>query len=266
NLGLPRLGVVGAGWATFVSRVFMALAMIGWVLLHQGKELRRTSFAPEWVRFRRLFDLGVPAAFQITLELGLFAVATGLAGRLDPASLAAHQVAITVASTTFMVPLGVSSAAAVRVGRAVGRHDPEAIARSGWTAILLGVSFMATAMLTLLLVPRHIIGLFTADGDVLSVGISLLRVAAFFQLFDGLQVVTIGVLRGLGDTRTPMFASLAGYWVLGLPVGYTLTFTLDRGVSGLWVGMLVGLASVGAVLLGVWVRRLRKLTSSGMAR
>lgn len=266
NLGLPRLGVVGAGWATFVSRVFMALAMIGWVLLHQGKELRRTSFAPEWVRFRRLFDLGVPAAFQITLELGLFAVATGLAGRLDPASLAAHQVAITVASTTFMVPLGVSSAAAVRVGRAVGRHDPEAIARSGWTAILLGVSFMATAMLTLLLVPRHIIGLFTADGDVLSVGISLLRVAAFFQLFDGLQVVTIGVLRGLGDTRTPMFASLAGYWILGLPVGYTLTFTLDRGVSGLWVGMLVGLASVGAVLLAVWVRRLRKLASSSRPR
>ncbi|HXV64125.1 MAG TPA: MATE family efflux transporter, partial [Vicinamibacteria bacterium] len=170
NLGLPRLGVVGAGWATFVSRAFMALAMIGCVLFHQGKELRGTSFAPEWSRFRRLFDLGIPAAFQITLELGLFAVATGLAGRLDPASLAAHQVAITVASTTFMVPLGVSSAAAVRVGRASGRHDPAAIARSGWTAILLGVSFMATAMLTLLLLPRQIIGLFTADGDVLSVG------------------------------------------------------------------------------------------------
>jgi len=206
---------------------------------------------------RRLLSLGLPAAFQITLEMGLFSVATVLAGRLDAASLAAHQIALSVAATTFMVPLGVSSAAAVLVGHAVGARDRDAVARGGWMSIALGVGFMFMAMLTLFLFPRQIIGLFTNDASVLSVGVSLLYVAAFFQLFDGLQVVTTGVLRGIGDTRTPMVVALFGYWVLGLPTGYVLCFTLGYGVAGLWVGMLVGLFVVGVVLLGVWIRHLR---------
>lgn len=118
---------------------------------------------------------------------------------------------------------------------------------------------MGLAAITLFLFPKQIIGLFTSDADVLAVGVSLLYVAAFFQLFDGLQVVTAGVLRGLGDTRTPMVAGLFGYWLLGLPTGYLLCFRFERGVSGLWIGLLVGLVAVGLVLLAVWARRLKRL-------
>jgi MATE family multidrug resistance protein len=260
KLGLPALGVVGAAWATFLSRCFMATALLVSIVyfdrLHD-RLLFRVPLSIEWARLRRLLHLGVPAALQITLEVGLFSMATALAGRLPAASLAAHQIAMTVASTTFMVPYGIAAAAAVRVGYAVGRHDPAGVERSGWTAIGLGVSFMASAALCLFLFPRAIIAFFTTDVSVLGVGVSLLSVAALFQLFDGLQVVSIGVLRGLGDTRTPMFAALVGYWVLGLPSGYALAFPLGFGVSGLWVGMLVGLFAVGVGLLGVWLRRTR---------
>jgi MATE family, multidrug efflux pump len=261
KLGLPELGVAGAGWATFVSRVFMASALLGCIIYYDRRGARKLFRVPlgiETARLKRLLDLGLPAAFQISLEMGLFSVATALAGRFDAASLAAHQIAITVAATTFMVPLGISSAAAVRVGYAVGRRDPEAVERAGWMAIVLGVGFMATAATCLFVFPRAIVSFFTTDASVLGVGVSLLFVAAFFQLFDGLQVVTIGVLRGLGDTRTPMLAALVGYWFLGLPAGCLLAFPMGLGVQGLWVGMLVGLFSVGVGLLAVWVRRLRR--------
>jgi MATE family multidrug resistance protein len=254
------MGVAGAAWATFLSRVFMAGFLLVAVLYYDRKgprQLLPLPFAVEWPRLRRLLDLGIPAALQITLEVGLFSAATALAAGLDAASLAAHQIAITVASTTFMVPYGVASAAAVRVGQAVGRRDPDGVVRAGWMAIAIGVGFMGSAALALWIVPGPIIGFFTTDPGVLAVGVSLLSVAALFQLFDGLQVVTIGVLRGLGDTRTPMFAGLIGYWVLALPAGWALAFPIGLGVRGLWFGMLVGLFAVGVSLLAVWVRRLR---------
>ncbi len=260
--GLPALGVVGAGWATFSSRTFMAVVLLGaivWFEKKEGHGLFETSFRFEWSRFRDLFALGLPAALHITLEMGLFSVATALASRLDAASLAAHQIALSVAATTFMVPLGVSSAGAIRVGLAMGAGDRDGVRHGGWLAIVLGVGFMALAALTLFVFPGPIINLFTGDANVLAVGVSLLYVAGFFQLFDGLQVVTAGILRGLGDTRTPMVAGLVGYWILGLPAGYWLCFGLGWGVSGLWVGMLVGLTTVGVVLLAVWMRRLSLL-------
>jgi len=260
--GLPELGVTGAGWATFASRTFMAVVLLVAIVYFEWKEklgLFETSFGIDRTLIRELFALGLPAAFHITLEMGLFSVATALAGRLDAASLAAHQIALSVAATTFMVPLGISSAGAVRVGHAVGASDFEGISARGWMTIFLGVGSMSLAMMTLFLFPSLIIGLFTSDPAVLEVGVSLLFVAAFFQLFDGLQVATSGVLRGLSDTRTPMLAGFVGYWLLGLPTGYMLCFVLGRGVVGLWVGMLVGLATVGVVLLIVWTRRLRHL-------
>lgn len=263
KLGFPELGVVGAGWATFVSRTFLAAALLGCILYYEWRARRglfRTPLGLEWHRVRRLLGLGLPAAFQVTLEMGLFTVATALASRLDAASLAAHQVALAVASTTFMVPLGISSAAAVRVGHAVGRRDAPGVALSGWMAILLGVSFMSVSMLTLFTIPETIISWFTDEEAVLAVGVTLLYVAALFQLFDGLQVVATGALRGLGDTRTPMTVSAVGFWMLGLPTGYYLCFPAGYGVSGLWVGMLVGLFIVGGVLLWVWGYRLRRLT------
>ncbi len=210
-------------------------------------------------QMRQLLALGLPAASQVTLEVGVFAAATALAGRLPPAALAAHQIAVNLASLTFMVPLGIASAGAVRVGHAVGRRDALGAARSGWTAILFGVSFMSLAAAAFLLIPRALIGAFTSDPTVVSIGVSLLFVAALFQLFDGVQAVSTGALRGLGDTRTPMLWNLAGHWFIGLPLGYTLCFALGFGVIGLWWGLSTGLIICGIALVTVWARSVRHL-------
>lgn len=256
--GIPALGVAGAAWATVLSR----LVMMGWlvaVILRRERGRRPglfdTPFQIEWRRLRILLGLGLPAAAQLSLEVGVFAAATALAGRLPASALAAHQIAINIAALTFMVPLGVSSAGAVRVGHAVGRGDPEGLRRSGWTAIGLGAAFMCGSATLFVLAPRWLIGAFTDDAAVLAIGSTLLLVAAVFQLFDGIQVVSTGVLRGLGDTRTPMLWNLAGHWFLGLPLGYWLCFTAGFGVVGLWMGLSTGLIVCGVALLAVWIRR-----------
>ena len=263
HFGAPAMGVRGAAWATVLSRV----AMAGFLLLvivyrEQGRRpgLFETSLRLEAAWIRRLLALGVPAAAQITLEVGVFAAATALAGRLAPAALAAHQIAINIAAFTFMVPLGVASAGAVRVGHAVGRRDPSGAARSGWTALLFGAAFMSGSAAAFVLVPDVLIGAFTRDAGVLAVGVSLLGVAAVFQLFDGLQAVATGVLRGLGDTRTPMFWNLAGHWIVGLPLGYFLCFRAGVGVIGLWWGLSTGLIICGVALLTAWSRQVGKAT------
>lgn len=255
HLGLPALGAEGAGWATTISRLYMALVLLWFTLRHDrrsGGALRRTPVHLEWARLAELVRLGVPAALQRVLEVGVFAAATVLAGRLDAAALAAHQIALSLASFTFMVPLGVSGAAAVRVGQALGRGERAAAARAGWTALLLGALFMLGAGLTFIGAPRVMVRIFTSAPAVIDIGVSLLAVAALFQLFDGLQVVANGALRGLGDTRTPMIANLLGHWLLGLPVGYALCFWWGLGVVGLWVGLSVGLIAVALALVRIW--------------
>jgi len=267
HLGAPALGVSGAAWATVISRSWMALflfAVIAWPW--RGERLEaRPRLVPEPARLLRLARLGLPAALQLTLEIGVFAAATALAARLDAVSLAAHQIALTAASITFMVPLGVSSAGAVRVGQAVGRRDALGAAAAGWTALLAGTAFMALAALVFALLGALLVAAFTADAVVIALGARLLLVAAAFQLFDGLQVVATGILRGLGDTRTPMLCNLVGHWCLGLPLAWVLCFPGGWGVLGLWVGLSAGLIAVGAVLLWVWARRVRGLRSSGPA-
>jgi multidrug resistance protein, MATE family len=258
RLGAPAMGVRGSAWATVCARVVMAGVLLGVILYREhGRRpgLFETSLRIEPSRMRQLLALGLPAAGQVTLEVGVFAAATALAGRLAPASLAAHQIAINLAAFTFMVPLGVASAGAVRVGQAVGRRDPAGAARSGWTAILFGALFMSSAAAAFLIVPRTLIGAFTSDASVVAIGVSLLFVGAVFQLFDGLQGVATGVLRGLGDTRSPMLWNLAGHWFIGLPLGYTLCFGAGLGVIGLWWGLSVGLIICGIALISVWSRR-----------
>ena len=207
----------------------------------------------------RLIQLGLPASLQITMEVGVFGAATALAGKLTPIALASHHIALNAASFTFMVPLGIASAGAVRVGQAIGRADPRAASRSGWTALCLGTCFMSAAGLAFLTIPHQILRIFTTNSVVINSGVTLLYVAAVFQLFDGLQVVATGILRGAGDTRTPMICNLIGHWLLGLPIGYILCFILNWGVFGLWMGLSVGLILVGAVLLLVWSRKVIQL-------
>jgi MATE family multidrug resistance protein len=260
RLGAPRWGVVGAAWATVLSRVMMALFLLAVILYREhGRRpgLFETTSRLEWSWFERLLRLGGPAATQLTLEVGVFAAATALAGRLPPAALAAHQIAINIAAFTFMVPLGIASAGAVRVGQAVGRRDAAGAARAGWTALLFGVLFMCCAAASFLLTPRLLISAFTDDAQVLKIGVTLLAVAAVFQVFDGIQGVSTGVLRGLGDTRTPMLWNLGAHWFVGLPLGYALCFSLGYGVSGLWWGLSIGLIICGVALLSVWSIRVR---------
>ena len=261
RFGFPELGVPGSAWATVFARVVMAGTLLVTILYRERHERSKVfgNLALDLGWFRRLFRLGAPAASQVTLEVGVFAAATALAGRLPAVSLAAHQLALNYAALTFMVPLGVASAGAVRVGHAVGRRDSAGASRSGWTALLFGVGFMLAAALIFVSIPRVLLDPFTDDLGVMEVGASLLLVAAIFQLFDGLQGVATGVLRGLGDTRSPMLWNLAGHWFIGLPLGYWLAFGVGVGVAGLWWGLSIGLMICGVALLLVWRRRIRQL-------
>lgn len=267
HLGLPAMGTTGSGVATLVSRIYLAAALLVSVISTDRRHhisLRSVSWKPGAKQLMRLLRLGLPAAVQVTLEMGVFAAASALAGRLDPVSLASHQIALNLASLTFMVPLGVASAGAVRVGQAIGRRDVRAAARSGWMALAIGAAFMSAAALVFILAPRPLISLFSTSAAVFSVGRRLLLIAAMFQLFDGLQGVSTGVLRGLGDTRTPMLSNLAGHWLLGLPVGYALCFWWKWGVVGLWTGLSLGLIVIGSTLVFVWSRRIAALPGEAL--
>ena len=261
HLGFPAMGVIGSAWATVISRTYMAAVLavaIWWYDRGRGTRLFATSRTIERSRLMRLLQLGLPAASQITAEVGVFALATALAGMLDPISSASHQIALNLAGVAFMVPLGISSAGAVRVGHAIGAQDPPRAAASGWTAIAIGMLFTSASGLLFFLLPRPLIGLFSKDAAVLDLGSSLLSLAAVFQLFDGVQGVATGTLRGLGDTRTPMIVNLWAHWLVGLPVSYSLCFYFGWGVRGLWIGFSLGLIVTGVILLQVWNVKIRQ--------
>jgi MATE family multidrug resistance protein len=260
--GAPRMGLTGSGWSTTIARCYMAAVLLAAIVWHErrtGKILLAVSWRPSLERMRRLASLGMPAALQILFEGAVFGLVSVFAAHLSAASLAAHSIALNVVATTFMVPLGISSAAAVRVGQAVGAGDKPAAAARGWTAILLGALFMGGAGVALGTAPRAIIRIYTGDAAVIAGGAVLLRIAALFQLFDGLQVVTTGALRGLGDTRTPMLAHLAGYWAIGLPVAYLLCFHFGWGAAGIWVGLSAALILIGSALVVAWRWRAARL-------
>jgi MATE family multidrug resistance protein len=258
NLGMPALGVVGSAWATTAARIYMAVFLYVAIRIDHRRRGRRDAGASMRIdvpRIWRLVVLGFPAASQVALEVGVFAAATALAGRLDPLSSSSHQIALNVASLAFMVPLGLSSAAAVRVGFAYGAGDFQRAARAGWTALAAGAVIMTAIGLLFFLWPVPLLGVFTTDDRIIQIGVGLLAIAAAFQLFDGTQAVATGALRGISETRMPMIVNVIGHWLLGLPVGYALCFMLGWGVAGLWIGLSIGLILAALVLTGVWWRR-----------
>jgi MATE family multidrug resistance protein len=256
NLGAPRLGAEGSGWATCISRAYMAIMLAAVAAPHALA--RKSSWRPQARKLHQLLRLGGPAAGQIGLEFAVFTAATILIGRLSAVALAASQIALVTVSTTYMMPLGISSAAAVRVGHALGRGAPASAGRAGWAALGLGAAIMALAAIALLSVPGLIARWFTPAAEVTAAAAVILRVAAFFQLFDGLQVVATGALRGAGDTRTPALCHFAGYWLVGLPVGAALCFRAGWGAPGMWTGLCAGLIVIGTVLALVWRRTARR--------
>jgi MATE family multidrug resistance protein len=260
HLGLPAMGTVGSGWATCVGRTYMAGMLLVYCVyydLRYKTGLREASRRPHMPRVWRLVSLGFPAATQLGLEVGVFAAATALIGKLGAIPLASHQIALNTASFTYMVPLGIGSAAAVRVGQALGRRDHHAASRAGWTALMLGSGFMTCTGLAFWLIPGDIVRVYSPDPVLTRAASGLLFVAAFFQLFDGLQAVATGALRGAGDTRAPMICSALFYWLVGLPLGNFLCFRLGWGAAGIWTGLCVALILIGCALLILWRRKER---------
>ena len=258
HLGFRAMGTVGSGWSTCFARTYMMLVLLAYAVYydHRNKTgLRNAARLPNSMRVRKLVRLGLPAATQFGLEVGVFAVATALIARLGAVPLASHQVALNTVSCTYMVPLGISAAAAVRVGQGLGRKDADAASRAGWTAMLLGTTFMACMAIAFFLFPGAIVRVYTADLALIPPATTLLFVAAFFQLFDGMQTVATGALRGAGDTRTPMLCHLIFYWLIGLPLGAYLCFHLGWGAPGLWTGLSVALILIGSALLYFWRRK-----------
>jgi MATE family multidrug resistance protein len=255
KLGMPALGVNGSAISTCVARLAMAGALIGFAWRYErtrGHPLFRHWAGPNLRMLKQMVRLGAPAAGQIILEVGAWNLSTLSAGWLTPVALATHSIALNYASITYMVPLGVSAAAAVGVGHAVGAGDLPRARRAGWLALALGTSFMLFAAVIFFVAPRPLIALYTRDPRVLAVGPSLLGLAAAFQIFDGIQTVSTGALRGLGETRFPMFVNFVGYWLLGLPLGLTLCFVLHWGIYGTWIGLTLALIVISSTLLLRW--------------
>jgi len=265
KLGFPAYGVTGSGIATCISRAYLTLVLIVYLLWydqHHKTELLKTPVQPDLTRIRQLITLGFPAALQLTAEVSVFALVASLIARLGAVAQAGHQIALNTVAFTYMIPLGLSSAAAVRVGQALGRRSPVDARNAGNTAILLGASFMSTMSVVLLVFPRIIARIYTADETVIHSATTLLVAGAAFQLFDGVQTVATGALRGSGDTRTPMLCHFSAYWLIGLPLGAWLCFRRHWGALGLWVGLSLSLILIGILLLLFWRRRVRHLLSS----
>ena len=264
HLGLPRLGVPGSAISTVLARIVMAAMLMGFAWHHErsrGHPLFAHWPGPNWSRIRELLGLGLPVAIAILVEVGAFGAATLLAGQLAPEALAAHQIALNCVSLTYMVPLGVSAAAAVSVGHAVGAGDWNRARRAGWLALLLGGGFMVCAAIVLLVWPVSLIRIYTQDPRVLAIGPGLLALGGAFQIFDGIQATLTGALRGLGETRVPMYANLGSYWLLGLPLGAALCFWRGWGIYGVWVGLTTALILVALLVLSRWVWDSRRLGS-----
>jgi MATE family multidrug resistance protein len=257
KLGMPALGVNGSAISTVFARVTMAAALLGFAWRYErsrGHPLFRHWAGVQAARLKRLLRLGTPAAGQILLEVGAWNLATFSAGYLTPVALATHQIVLNYASVTYMVPLGISAAAAVSVGHAVGAGDAARARRAGWLALGLGTSFMLLAAAAFLAWPKPLIEFYTRDARVLAVGPGLLGIVAAFEVFDGIQTVSTGALRGLGETRAPMVANLVGYWLLGLPLGFFLCFVMRWGIYGLWIGLTLALVVIALAVLARWRR------------
>jgi len=247
---VPSLGPLGSAWATTAGRclLFVGLLVLArrlvWPLLWPfDRQILR--FAP----LRRMVGLGAPIGIQIQLEFAAFAAVALLMGGMGAIEMAAHQVAINLASLSFMVPLGISGAAAVRVGHAIGAGDVEAARRAAGAALVCGAGFMSLAACTFITAPGMLAASYTSVPEVLLLAAALIPIAGVFQIFDGLQVVSIGVLRGLGDTHAPVIVNILGFWLFGMPVSLVLAFRLGLGPRGLWWGLVVGLATVAGFLL-----------------
>ncbi|MEN8210756.1 MAG: MATE family efflux transporter [Thermodesulfobacteriota bacterium] len=252
NLGVPPLGLTGAGIATFSSRIFMAATLM--IVIMKSPKMKR--FDPtlnyrkiDFLMMRRLLAIGIPAGFQYFFEVSAFAASSIMVGWIGTISLAAHQIALNLASISFMVAMGISSAATIRVSNAFGRKDILRIRLAGFSATFLCVIFMASAGLIFIFFRFFLSGLYISEKEVVEISASLLVIVAFFQISDGTQAVGLGILRGITDMKIPTLITFAAYWIIGLPSGYFLGFTLNMGIYGIWYGLLISLTASACLMM-----------------
>lgn len=262
--GFAPMGAVGAAYATLACRLFMIFALMGVSVYYWRRRNRQTEVTKRFswghclrfdlTTFRQLTRLGLPASGQVAIEAGTFAIATTLVAGLGAIELAAHHIVVTIASFTFMFPLGLGSAAAVRVGVHVGAGDANAARRTGWLTIGVGAVFMGICGLILVVFPEILVGAFTKDQTVIDLGLKIILFAALFQVFDGIQAVGAGALRGIGNTKESLWANLVGHYGVSIPCGLLFCFSLQWGLSGLWLGLTSGLIVTAGMIVFFWRR------------
>ncbi|MGV3539856.1 MAG: MATE family efflux transporter [Rufibacter sp.] len=251
KLGFPALGLNGAAWATLFSRVLMAIMMGGYVLLFPRFERYRHFLRwrhLSWTYMTRMFKIGLPISLQMIFEMGAFSFSAVMIGWMGARDLAAHQIALNVASVTYMMASGISAAATIKVGKLRGAGDLHGVHVAGYSSLVMGALFMAASATLIILCKDLIPTFYVTDMAVQALAAKLLVIAAIFQLSDGIQVVGLGALRGLEDVRVPSMISLFSYWLIALPVGYSLGFWGNLGATGVWLGLFTGL-TIAAVLL-----------------
>jgi MATE family multidrug resistance protein len=252
NLGFPALGLNGAGWATLISRIMMGFMMAYYVWNSKRYKpynlslgLKKMSFP----MFSKLIKIGVPTGFQFIFEVGAFSAAAIMMGWIGVTALAAHQIAINLASISYMMASGLSTAAMIRVGNQLGRNDIKTLREAGFTVFVMVAIFMSVAAVVFIVFREFLPSLYIDDFSVIQMSATLLIIAGFFQLSDGIQVVGLGALRGMSDVKVPTIVTLIAYWVIGLPLGYVLAFSFGMQEIGIWVGLLIGLTVTGIMLL-----------------
>ncbi|MGH8191954.1 MAG: MATE family efflux transporter [Rhodanobacteraceae bacterium] len=260
KFGLPALGARGSGIANALALWLQLLAFAAY--LKFGKRFRHLDLfsrmeRPDWQALRQLLWIGVPMAVTLLMEAGLFVISALLISRLGTVAIDGHQIAINVASVTFMVPLGLALAVTVRVGNAAGRGDAQAVRYAGFTGIALTLATQAVSATLMLAIPHAIAHVYSSDPRVIALAAQLLILAGIFQFSDGIQVVSNAALRGLKDTRVPMLITVFAYWIVGMPIGAWLAFGAGHGVRGMWMGLIAGLTAAAVLLFARWATETR---------
>jgi multidrug resistance protein, MATE family len=266
KLGMPALGIIGSGFATTLSQALMfAILMAAALIDPRMRKLRLFAlpWRPAGAEFVALWRLGLPIGVMIVAEVGVFAAATLVMGIISQTAIEAHTIALQIASLAFMVPLGLGQAATVRVGRAYGAGDRQAISRAGWSAFGLTAIFAVLSAAAMIGAPRLLVAPFIdvsapANADSVGLAVALLKIAALFQIFDASQATLANMLRGVHDSRIPLIIALIGYWAIGAPVGVALGFATPLGAVGVWIGLALGLAVVAILLMSRWLAKERQ--------
>lgn len=266
NWGFPRLELYGAGLATFITRLLVALVMVLVIIQHsEYKQYIKNRLQPwiiQWHTLKELLHIGIPSGLQYAMEAGAFALSGIMVGWLGATAQAAHQIALNIASFTFMIAVGISLGGSIRVSHAFGRKDGSLLRTIGISTLIGGLAYGLCSLLALIVLRYQLPLLFTNEPAVISAAAILLLLAGFFQISDSTQTICVGLLRGSKDVKTPTVLVAIAYWGIGIPVGYVLAFPLKMGAAGIWLGLVLGLSASAFLLSRRFLKKSAMLAKS----